>query len=385
MLQQSINSPEVGKTEYSIGIIMPYSTKPANVFLKSLITIMDKEFQKIYLISTTLDDDPFFKKFLPISISVPIEKNSILRIFYFIKIQFIVTYHIFRLRKINKLWLLYLGGETLLVPLVFSKYCNVKIYLMLGGALEKETAFSKDPLVKILKIYYRLSLRLSDKIIIYSTSLMDKWHLYEYKEKILVFPRHYINFKEFSVMKPYDERDKIVGYIGVFSKLKGVHNLIESIKKLVCLDSEIKFFFIGSGELYHELVKLSKNPLLKNRLILHHWIEHKDIPYYLNMMRLLVLPSYSEGLPNIMLEAMACGTPVLATPVGAVPDVILDRQTGFIIENNTPECITKTILQVIDLWDLEFVAERGRKFVEQEFTFEKTIEKWERIFQTINK
>ena len=67
------------------------------------------------------------------------------------------------------------------------------------------------------------------------------------------------------------------------------------------------------------------------------WISHDELPSYLNMLKLLVVPSYTEGLPNIVIEAMSCGTPVLATPVGGVPDLIEDGITGFILEDNFPE------------------------------------------------
>ena len=99
------------------------------------------------------------------------------------------------------------------------------------------------------------------------------------------------------------------------------------------------------------------------------------------MFRLLVLPSYTEGLPNIMLEAMACGTPVLATPVGAIPDVIIDGKTGFIMENNSPECIAENVVRALNSPDLERIAEDGRRFVEENFSFEKTVENWKRILQ----
>jgi len=119
------------------------------------------------------------------------------------------------------------------------------------------------------------------------------------------------------------------------------------------------------------------------RVDLPGWISHDDLPKYLNQLRLLVLPSYTEGLPNIMLEAMAYGTPVLSTPVGAIPDVIRDGVTGFIMEDNSPECIARNVIRALNSSELEMIAERGRHFVEEEYTFEKTAENWTKIFQDI--
>ena len=114
------------------------------------------------------------------------------------------------------------------------------------------------------------------------------------------------------------------------------------------------------------------------------WISHDELPNCLNQLRLLVLPSYTEGLPNIMLEAMACGTPVLATPVGAIPDVIIDGKTGFIMENNSPECIAENVIRALNSSpDLEQIAEDGRRFVEENFTFERVVERWKGVLEEI--
>jgi glycosyltransferase involved in cell wall biosynthesis len=106
---------------------------------------------------------------------------------------------------------------------------------------------------------------------------------------------------------------------------------------------------------------------------------YDEIPKYLNELKLLVLPSYTEGLPNTMLEAMACGTPVLATAVGAVPDIIKDGETGFIMEDNSPDCIARNVLRALSHPNLEQIADNAHSLVEKEFTYEAAVRKYETV------
>jgi glycosyltransferase involved in cell wall biosynthesis len=112
-------------------------------------------------------------------------------------------------------------------------------------------------------------------------------------------------------------------------------------------------------------------------------INHDGLPDYLNKINLVVLPSYTEGLPNLMLEAMACGTLVLATPVGAIPDIITDGETGFIMEDNSTVCIAENVIRALEHPDLERIVENARVLVEQEFTYEAAVERYAKIVDNL--
>jgi len=103
----------------------------------------------------------------------------------------------------------------------------------------------------------------------------------------------------------------------------------------------------------------------------------------LNELKLVVLPSFTEGLPNIMLEAMACGTPVLATSVGAISDVIKDGETGFIMENNSPEHIARNVIRILEQPDLDKIVENARALVEQEFTYKAVVKRYKKILSEL--
>jgi len=76
---------------------------------------------------------------------------------------------------------------------------------------------------------------------------------------------------------------------------------------------------------------------------------------------------------------MACGTPVLATPVGAIPDIIKEGETGFIMEYNTPKCIAENISRALRDPNGEKIAMNAKNMVEREFTFDITVKQWKKI------
>ena len=80
---------------------------------------------------------------------------------------------------------------------------------------------------------------------------------------------------------------------------------------------------------------------------------------------------------------MACGTPVLATSVGGVPDLIKDGETGFIMKDNTPECVAENVIRALNGLNLNEIAKNARALVEREFTYEAAVERYRKILEGI--
>ena len=234
-----------------------------------------------------------------------------------------------------------------------------------------------------MKIISCVCHHLSSHIVLYSPILISDYQLNRSKYKILIAHEHFLDFTTFTVTTPYKDRPLLIGYIGRMSAEKGVQHFVRALPAILSNHQDLRVLIGGDGQLKQAIETSLQEMGVTDRVDLPGWISHEDLPNYLNQLRLLVLPSYTEGLPNIMLEAMACGTPVLATPVGAIPDVIRDGETGFIMEDNSPECIARNVMRALNDPDLEEVAERGRRYVEGEFTFEKAVERWRGILGEI--
>jgi glycosyltransferase involved in cell wall biosynthesis len=269
------------------------------------------------------------------------------------------------------------------LPMVAAKLRNKPIIWLLPSSQGKMMEDHHDFLDLILIPMQSLSYDLADKIVLYSPNLIQEWKLQNYSKKIHIAHEHIIDFNNFNVSTPLSDRTPLIGYIGRLSTEKCIQNFVKSLPAILSTKKDLRVLIVGDGPLKESIDAYLIEEKLSDRVDLPGWIAHDDLPKYLNQLRLLILPSYTEGLPNIILEAMACGTPVLATPVGAIPDIIRDGETGFIMRDNSPECIAENVLRVLLSHDLDHIAENGRYFVERNFTFDKTVEKWKRIFDEI--
>lgn len=129
-------------------------------------------------------------------------------------------------------------------------------------------------------------------------------------------------------------------FIGRYERLKGVEELMVAIKKLL-KDNQFEFHFVGP---------IPGKVKLNNSSVIYHGTitDSEKIKALLDTMDCLVCPSYSEGMPNVIIEAMSRGLAVIATDVGAVNCLVSERN-GFLLQSCTPEEIKDAISKVISM------------------------------------
>jgi glycosyltransferase involved in cell wall biosynthesis len=291
------------------------------------------------------------------------------------------SWKLVKLRTNVDLWVFFIGGEGLALPAMTAKLLGKKVIVAAAGSQLESARARRDPLTRVAELVRRITYGLSDRLILYSPNLITEWNLDRYRRKISIARKHFLDFDKFKVQKPLTERGNLVGYIGRLSQEKGTANLLEAIPKVIQTKDEVGFVIGGDGQLRPAVEELTDR--LRSKVRYAGWISHDELGECLNELKLLVLPSYTEGLPNVMLEAMACGTPVLATPVGAVPDIVKDGETGFIMENNSPEYIAENIVRALTHPDLEQIACNARVLVEKEFTFERAVERYREMLKDL--
>src|SRR6516162_5133521 len=132
--------------------------------------------------------------------------------------------------------------------------------------------------------------------------------------------------------------------IGMVARLAPVKNHAMMLHALQCLDDAVHLVLIGAGPSRRALEDLATDLHIERRVhFAGQLVEAENLHQFFDAS---VLCSRSEGFPNVVIEALAAGCPVVATPVGGVPEVIIDRQTGLLVPIDQPEALAASVREL---------------------------------------
>ena len=148
----------------------------------------------------------------------------------------------------------------------------------------------------------------------------------------------------------FDKDESIVLYVGRFDPIKGIDRLLEAIAHLKHLKRMRLVIIGGDGPAtpeYQNLQQLCSKFGIQKSVHFVGRVEQDQLPPYYSAADLLIVPSYYESFGLVGLESLACGTPVVASRVGAMEDIIEESKTGYVVADLTPRGLANRIEKVI--------------------------------------
>jgi len=181
------------------------------------------------------------------------------------------------------------------------------------------------------------------------------------------------------------EEEKIIITTSRLESKNGVSDLVEGFALLKNKsDLSLKLLILGEGSERGKIEKIIKDNKLEESVILTGFVNQDEVPRYLAISNVFIRPSLSEGLGNSFLEAMAAGLPVIATPVGGIPDFLIDEVNGLFCQPGDPLSIADSLLKMFSDTRLsERVIQNGRAMVIQEYNWESLSEKMRLLFNRL--
>jgi glycosyltransferase involved in cell wall biosynthesis len=164
-------------------------------------------------------------------------------------------------------------------------------------------------------------------------------------------------------------------FIMTASRLVKKNGVEDIITALTFLPEKYKLVVAGTGKLEKSLKSKVTSLKLENRVNFVGFISHELLPLYLKACDIFVRPSLSEGLGNSFLEAMAAGVPIIGTPVGGIPDFLVDRETGIFCDPENPESLASAVMLYEDIKLKQEIIINAKELVIKKFDWDAIAQK----------
>lgn len=254
-------------------------------------------------------------------------------------------------------------GHLAKVPLIITSRRNVEIGGMRRERLKQWTSSFDDKIIAVCEEarqaeIQRTHVSPSKVITIYNGIESDRY----------VISNHQIIRREFGIAP----ESPLLGIVGRLHPQKGHSDLISAFALVKKQVPGVQLLIIGDGCLRRALEEETKQNQVADGIIFTGL--RNDIPSLLSAIDLFVLPSLWEGLPNVVLEAMAAGLPVVATAVGGMPELVVENETGILVPPHDPEALAVAIIDLLaNTPRMNMMGKSGRQRAQKCFSMEKTV------------
>ena len=197
--------------------------------------------------------------------------------------------------------------------------------------------------------------------------------------KRTVVVRNAVDINEFS---PSQTNRKSLLYIGRFVHNNGIQDLLTALPLILDSHPDAEVHLVGSGPLGEDVQKSIQSSGISDSVTTYDYVD--DISEVYDLASVFCRPSYSEGLPLTMLEAMASGVPPVVTGIAGVPEVVTDHETGLLLEPGNPDGVAKAVIELFDDTELRTgLSKNAREYIRENLTWEQRTERVIEVYSQV--
>jgi glycosyltransferase involved in cell wall biosynthesis len=221
----------------------------------------------------------------------------------------------------------------------------------------------------------------NDATLVICLTRSDAYEIQRYMcpaEKIRIVP----NGVDVETFKPYSSvMDNLLFWGGRFVFQKGLIYLIHAFANVVNSNPDIKLRMTGDGPLLSKIYAMVKSYGLENNVEFKGRVPRDELSKLIGESSIYLLPSLKEGMPYALLEAMACGKPVIGSDIPGINDVITHGKNGILVPPRNPEALANAILTILDDKGLRIkLGQNARQLMVEKYSWDTISEKIEKIY-----
>jgi len=187
-------------------------------------------------------------------------------------------------------------------------------------------------------------------------------------------------FENLSRDETQSKNEKLIIFVGRFRPEKGVKYLIEAMNIIIQHVQPVKLILVGEGPEEEKLKQLVGQFNLGRFINFVGQIPNEKVPQYMVTAYVFVLPSLCEGFPNVLLEAMGSGLPIVATNVCGLPEIIRDGENGFLVEPKNPGQIAENVSLLLEDDELREKISKNNKEKARKYSWDSVVDRLEEVY-----